>query len=142
MHSPRSIFEFATNIKLSEPACCKCLGFLIQYHQSYPVRRIQSMDPREMALFTSVFHLPAGIAVTSVQPSASELVIGVACHALSMPCPECHQLSACIHGHYQRTVADRLCCKKSLGNAMDMKKCCTFSLGSYFKQAGDELHLT
>jgi len=25
---------------------------------------------------------------------------------------------------------------------MDMKKCCTFSLGSYFKQAGDELHLT
>ncbi len=100
------------------------------------------MDPREMALFTSVFHLPAGIAVTSVQPSASELVIGVACHALSMPCPECHQLSARIHGHYQRTVADRLCCKKSLGNAMDMKKCCTFSLGSYYKQAGDELHLT
>ena len=49
------------------------------------------MDPREMALFSRVFHLPAGIAVTSVHPSASELVIGVACLAPSMPCPACHQ---------------------------------------------------
>jgi len=32
--------------------------------------------------------------------------------------------------------------QKSLENAMDNKECCTFSLGSYFKQAGDELHLT
>ncbi len=32
--------------------------------------------------------------------------------------------------------------QKSLGNAMDKKECYTFSIGSYFKQAGDELHLT
>jgi hypothetical protein len=35
-----------------------------------------------------------------------------------------------------------LWCKKSLKNTMGMKECWTFSLGSYFKQACDELHLT
>ena len=59
------------------------------------------MDPREMALFSSLFHLPAGIAITSVHPSATELVMGVACHAASMPCPECHQPSARMHSSYQ-----------------------------------------
>jgi transposase len=67
------------------------------------------MNPREMALLTSLFHLPAGIAATSVHPSTSELVIGVACHAASMGCPECHQPSARIHGNYQRTVAALPC---------------------------------
>ena len=67
------------------------------------------MDPTEMAFFSSLFHLPAGIAVTSLHPSASELVIGVACHTTSMPCPQCHQPSARIHGRYQRTVNDVPC---------------------------------
>jgi hypothetical protein len=37
------------------------------------------MDPREIALFARVFHLPAEITITSVDPSPTELVIGVAC---------------------------------------------------------------
>jgi len=31
--------------------------------------------------------------------------------------------------------------KKSLGNAEDMKRCCTFRLGSSSKQTGDEHHM-
>ena len=80
------------------------------------------MDPREMALFTSVFHLPAGIAVTSVQPSASELVMCVACQAASMPRPQCHQPSARIHGHYQRTVADLPCAGRNVILALMVRK--------------------
>ena len=80
------------------------------------------MDPREMALFSRVFHLPAGIAVTSVHPSASELVIGVACLAPSMPCPACHQPSARIHGHYQRTVADLPCAGRNVILALTLRK--------------------
>lgn len=80
------------------------------------------MDPREMALFSRAFHLPAGIAVTSVHPSASELVIGVACLAPSMPCPACHQPSARIHGHYQRTVADLPCAGRNVILALAVRK--------------------
>jgi transposase len=80
------------------------------------------MDPREMALFSRVFHLPAGIAVTSVHPSASELVMCVACQAASMPCPQCHQPSARIHGHYQRTVADLPCAGRNVILALTVRK--------------------
>ena len=80
------------------------------------------MDPREMALFSRVFHLPAGIAVTSVHPSASELVMCVACQAASMPCPQCHQPSARIHGHYQRTVADLPCAGRNVILALMVRK--------------------
>src|SRR2546425_7830173 len=80
------------------------------------------MDPREMALLTSLFHLPAAIAVTSVHPSASELVIGVVCQATSMPCPECHQLSTRMHGHYQRTVADLPCAGRNVILALTVRK--------------------
>jgi len=75
-----------------------------------------------MALLTTLFHLPAGIAVTSVHPSASELVIGVACHTTSMPCPQCHQPSARIHGHYQRTVADLPCAGRTVILALTVRK--------------------
>jgi hypothetical protein len=51
-------------------------------------------------LLSSVFHFPAGIIIDSLDPSANELVIGIACKTPSMPCPECHQLSARMHGHY------------------------------------------
>jgi transposase len=80
------------------------------------------MNPREMALFSRVFHLPAGIAVTSIHPSASELVIGVACQAASMECPECHEPSTRIHGHYQRTVADLACAGRNVILALTVRK--------------------
>src|SRR5207247_819070 len=80
------------------------------------------MNPREMALFSRVFHLPAGIAVTSVHPSASALVIGVACQAASMECPECHEPAARIHGHYQRTVADLPCAGRTVILALTVRK--------------------
>jgi hypothetical protein len=53
------------------------------------------MGSRE--LLSSVFHFPAGITIDSIDPSANELVIRIACDVASMPCPECHQPSARIH---------------------------------------------
>ena len=44
--------------------------------------------------------------------------------------------------HLRKLEIIWLYCEKSLGNAMDMKKCFTFSLESHSKQAGDERHLT
>src|SRR6266700_5407220 len=65
------------------------------------------MGSRE--LFSSVFHFPAGITIDSIDPSANELVMRVACDFPSMPCPECQQPSARIHSRYQRFVADLPC---------------------------------
>src|SRR5215469_2023234 len=87
-----------------------------------PIRSILSMDPSEIALFSRVFHLPAEIAITSVHPSPTELVIGVACQAPRMECPECHQLSARIHGSYQRTVADLPCAGRNVILALSVRK--------------------
>src|SRR6266852_1785893 len=85
------------------------------------------MEPREAALLSSVLHLPAGLTITSVHPSATELVVGLACHTPSMPCPECHQFSARIHGNYQRTVADLPCAGRTVILALTVRKfvCCT-----------------
>ncbi len=80
------------------------------------------MEPREAALLSSVLHLPAGITVASVHPSATELVIRVACHVSSMPCPECHQPSTRIHGNYQRTVADLPCAGRNVILALTVRK--------------------
>jgi transposase len=80
------------------------------------------MDPREAALLSSLFHLPVGITITSVHPSATELVVGVACRTSSMPCPECHQPSARIHGNYQRTVADLPCAGRNVILALTVRK--------------------
>src|SRR5712671_6406419 len=80
------------------------------------------MEPREAALLSSILHLPAGITIISVHPSATELVIRVACHAPSMPCPECHQLSARIHGSYQRTVADLPCAGRNVILVLTVRK--------------------
>ncbi len=80
------------------------------------------MDPREMALFLRVFHLPAEITITSVHPSPTELVVGVACQAPRMECPECHQPSARIHGSYQRTVADLPCAGRNVILALTVRK--------------------
>ncbi len=86
------------------------------------MRSIQSMEPREAARLSSILHLPAGITITSVHPSASELVVCVACHAPSMPCPECHQLSTRIHGNYQRTVADLPCAGRNVLLMLTVRK--------------------
>ena len=80
------------------------------------------MEPREAALLSSILHLPAGITITSVHPSVTELVVCVACHAPSMPCPECHQLSARIHGSYQRTVADLPCAGRNVLLMLTVRK--------------------
>jgi transposase len=72
------------------------------------------MEPREAARLASIFHFPAGITITSVHPSATELVIGIACESARMPCPECHQPSTRIHGSYQRTVADLPCAGRNV----------------------------
>src|SRR5258708_13886868 len=87
-----------------------------------PIRSILAMDPREIALFSHVFHLPAEITITSVDPSPTELVIGVACQAPRMECPECHQLSARMHGGYQRTVADLPCAGRNVMLDLSVRK--------------------
>src|SRR6266566_3695007 len=87
-----------------------------------PIRSILSMDPSEIALFSRVFHLPAEITITSVDPSPTELVIGVACQAPRMECPECHQPSARIHGSYQRTVADLPCAGRNVILVLTVRK--------------------
>jgi transposase len=73
-------------------------------------------------MLSSVFHFPAGITIDSIDPSANELVIGIACDAPSMPCPECHQPSARIHSRYQRTVADLPCAGRNVILALTLRK--------------------
>lgn len=80
------------------------------------------MEPKEAALLSSILHLPAGVTITSVHPSATDLVVRIACQNTSMPCPECHQLSARIHGHYQRTVADLPCAGRNVVLALTVRK--------------------
>jgi len=80
------------------------------------------MESKEAALLSSILHLPAGITILSVHPSATELVIGVACHAPSMPCPECHQPSTRIHGNYHRTVADLPCAGRTVLLMLTVRK--------------------
>src|SRR6266699_5184908 len=69
-----------------------------------------------------VLHPPAGITITSVHPSVTELVVCVACHAPSMPCPECQQLSDRVHGSYQRTVADLPCAGRNVLLMLTVRK--------------------
>jgi transposase len=78
------------------------------------------MGSRE--LFSSVFHFPAGITIDSIDPSANELVMRVACDFPSMPCPECQQPSARIHSHYQRTVADLPCAGRNVLLLLTVRK--------------------
>ena len=80
------------------------------------------MEPREAARLASILHLPAGITITSVHPSATELVVRVVCCSSSMPCPECHQPSARIHSNYQRTVGDLPCAGRNVILALTVRK--------------------
>src|SRR6266581_7742819 len=83
------------------------------------------MDSGEM--LSSVFHFPAGITIDSIDPSANELVIRIACDVPSMPCPECHQPSARIHSCYQRMVADVPCAGRNVILALTLR---TFVCGT------------
>jgi transposase len=78
------------------------------------------MGSREM--LSSVFHFPAGITIDSIDPSANELVIRIACDVPSMPCPECHRPSARIHSCYQRMVADLPCAGRNVILALTLRK--------------------
>src|SRR6266567_9284058 len=78
------------------------------------------MGSREM--LSSVFHFPAGITIDSIDPSANELVIRIACDFPSMPCPECRQPSARIHSCYQRLVADLPCAGRNVILALALRK--------------------
>src|SRR5437588_11511644 len=80
------------------------------------------MEPKEAVLLSSILHLPAGITITSVHPSATELVVGIACESASMPCPECDQPSTRIHSNYQRTVGDLPCAGRNVILALTVRK--------------------
>src|SRR2546430_390974 len=78
------------------------------------------MSSRE--LLSSVFHFPVGITIDTIDPSANELVMGVACDFPCMPCPECHQPSARIHSRCQRTVADLPCAGRNVLLLLTVRK--------------------
>jgi transposase len=73
-------------------------------------------------LLSSVFHFPAGITIDSIEPSANELVMHVACDFPGMPCPECHQLSSRIHSRNPRLVADLPCAGRNVLLALTVRK--------------------
>jgi transposase len=73
-------------------------------------------------LLSSVFHFPAGITIDSIDPSANELVIRLACDVPTMPCPGCHQHSARIHSSYQRMIADVPCAGRTVLLALTLRK--------------------
>ena len=78
------------------------------------------MGSREM--LSSVFHFPAGITIDSIEPSANELVMRIACDFPRMPCPECHQPSARIHSRNPRWVADLPCAGRNVLLALTVRK--------------------
>jgi len=78
------------------------------------------MSSRE--LLSSVFHFPAGITIDTIDPSANELTMSVACDFPNMPCPECKQPSARIHSRYQRTVADLPCAGRNVLLLLTVRK--------------------
>src|SRR5215831_5825046 len=80
------------------------------------------MESVEMGLLASVLHLPAGMVIDSARPSATELVISLACRQPSMACPACQQSSSRIHGRYQRTVADLPCAGRNVILALTVRK--------------------
>jgi transposase len=80
------------------------------------------MTQNEMNILSPLFHLPARIAIASIHPSASELVIRVACTSTSMACPSCEHPSARVHGAYQRTVADLPCAGRNVLLLLTVRK--------------------
>jgi transposase len=73
-------------------------------------------------LLSSVFHVPAGITIDSIDPSTNELVIRMACDVPRMPCPECQQPSVRIHSRYQRLLADLPCAGRNVILALTLRK--------------------
>ena len=78
------------------------------------------MGSRE--ILASVFNFPAGITIESIDPSANELVMGVACDFPSLPCPQCQQPSARNNSRYQRLVADLPCAGRNVLLMLTVRK--------------------
>ena len=66
--------------------------------------------------------LPDGIVIASVHPTASRLVVQVACCRPSAACPLCQQPSERVHGAYMRTVADLPCAGRRVILALRVRK--------------------
>src|SRR2546421_12365903 len=66
--------------------------------------------------------LPDGIVIASVHPTASRLVVQVACCHSSATCPLCQQPSERVHGTYVRTVADLPCAGRRVIFALKVRK--------------------
>jgi transposase len=66
--------------------------------------------------------LPDGIVIASVHPTASRLVVQVACCYASGTCPLCQQPSERVHGAYVRTVADLPCASRHVILALTVRK--------------------
>lgn len=66
--------------------------------------------------------LPEEIGISSVCSRTTELIVHIACHALSALCPCCGTRSERIHGHYGRTVADLPCSGRRVILALVVRK--------------------
>jgi transposase len=66
--------------------------------------------------------LPDGIFIASVHPTASRLIVQIACCHPSAACPLCQQPSERVHGAYVRTVADLPCGGRSVILALTVRK--------------------
>src|SRR5215472_7497672 len=67
------------------------------------------MESVDHDLLVSCLALPASLHLVSLHPSATSLVVSLACRHLTAACPVCRQPSERIHSHYQRTIADVPC---------------------------------
>src|SRR5438445_1849290 len=68
------------------------------------------------------FPLPDGIVIASVHPTASRLVVQVACCHPTAACPLCQQPSERVHGNYVRTVADLPCAGRRVILSLTVRK--------------------
>ena len=58
---------------------------------------------------TAFLPLPEDIVLELVHPTATAVVVQIACRQKSAACPRCERPSERVHGHYTRTVADLPC---------------------------------
>lgn len=76
---------------------------------------------------TILLPLPEGIVLQTICPTASSVVVWIACTNLVAACPQCQQPSERVHGHYIRTVADLPCGGRHVLLRFAVRKfvCCT-----------------
>ena len=71
---------------------------------------------------TAFFPLPEGIALESVHPTATAVVVQIACRHKSAACPWCEQSTERVHSHYTRTVADLPCAGRRVVLLLTVRK--------------------